>query len=73
MRPLANKHTLEISSHCLEEDTVNTDDSMFARLVRERGEEREGRGEQIFANEQKIVSQKVKKIFRGHNTHTHML
>ena len=52
---------------------MNTDDSMFARLVRERGEEREGRGEQIFANEQKIVSQKVKKIFRGHNTHTHML
>ena len=32
MKPLANKHTLKIPSHCLQEDTVNTDGGMFARL-----------------------------------------
>ena len=43
---LANERTLKMSSCCLEEDTVNTGNGMFAGLVGEGGG---GRG-QIFAD-----------------------
>ena len=49
---LANERTLKMSSCCLEEDTVNTGNGMFAGLVGEGG----GKYLQIFANEWEIVS-----------------
>ena len=52
MGALANERTLKMSSCCLEEDTVNTGNGMFAGLVGEGG----GKYLQIFANEWEIVS-----------------